>query len=64
MRLSAALRIASVLIIAKAILIGAVYWRRAAIIDPANGLMGWWGFLAIVSAGIAVAAVLCTACHR
>jgi hypothetical protein len=64
MRLSTALLIASILIIAKAILIGAVYWRRADIINPAIGAHGLVGFIAIVAVGIALAAVLYTACRR
>jgi hypothetical protein len=64
MRLSTALRIASILVIAKAVLIGAVYWGRAEIINPAIGPLGWVGFIAIVAVGIAVAAVLYTAGRR
>jgi hypothetical protein len=64
MSLSTAVRIASILIIAKAVLIGAVYWLRAEIIYPAVGARGWVGFTVIVAVGITVAAVLYTAGHR
>ena len=64
MRLSTALRIASILIITKAVLIGAVYWLRAEITYPAIGARGWVGFIVIVAVGITVAAVLYTASRR
>jgi hypothetical protein len=61
---STAVRIAGILIIAKAVLIGAVYWLRAEIIYPAIGARGWVGFIVIVAVGITVAAVPCTAGRR
>jgi hypothetical protein len=39
MRLSTALRIASIIIVAKAVLIGVVYWRRAEI-SAAHSISG------------------------
>lgn len=55
--LSTALRIASILIVVKAVLIGAVYWRRAEIMGrPVDaGLIAW-----TVLAGLAAVVVLLT----
>ena len=64
MRLSTALRIAGILVIAKAVLIGAVYWRRAEIINAATGPRSCIWLIVIVAIGVAVAAVLYTASRR
>ncbi|OBK75089.1 hypothetical protein [Mycobacterium sp. 1164985.4] len=55
--LSTALRIASILVVVKAVLIGAVYWRRAEIMGrPVDaGLVAW-----TVLAGLVAVAVLLT----
>jgi lysylphosphatidylglycerol synthetase-like protein (DUF2156 family) len=63
MRLSTAVRIASLLIIAKAVLIGTVYWRRAEIINPA-GPRSCVGLSVIVAIVVAIAAVLYTVSRR
>ena len=49
MRLSTALRIASIIIVAKAVLIGVVYWRRAEILGrpPHIGVCSWIGLITI-----------------
>ena len=58
MRLSTALRLASIIIIAKAILIGVVSWRRAEILGrPLHiGADSWIGLITIVAVGLAIAA--------
>ena len=58
MLVSTALRIVSIVIIAKAILIGVVYWRRAEILGrPLHiGADRWIGLITIVVIGLAVAA--------
>jgi hypothetical protein len=58
MRLSTALRIASILIVAKAILIGVVYWRRAETLGrPFHiGADSWIGLITIIAIGLAIAA--------
>ena len=57
MRLSTALRIASIIIVAKAVLIGVVYWRRAEIVGrPLHiGADSWIGLVTIVARGLAIA---------
>lgn len=55
MGLSTALRIASIIIIAKAVLIGVVYWRRAEILGHI-GADGWVGLITIIAIGLAIAA--------
>jgi len=58
MRLSTALRIASIIIVAKAVLIGVVYWRRAEILGrpPHIGVCSWIGLITILAIGLALAA--------
>ncbi len=58
MRLSTALRIASIIIVAKAVLIGVSYWRRAEMLGhPLRvGADGWIGPLAMLAGGSAIAA--------
>jgi hypothetical protein len=58
MRLSTALRIASIIIVAKAILIGVVYWRRAETLGhPLRiGADSWIGLITIIAIGLAIAA--------
>jgi hypothetical protein len=56
MRLSTALRIAGIIITAKAVLIGVVYWRRAEILGrPIHiGADSW--MITIIAIGLALAA--------
>jgi hypothetical protein len=64
MRLSTALRVAGVIIIAKAVLIGVVYWRRAEILGrPVHvGADSW--MITIIAIGLAIAAgIYVTARH-
>jgi len=63
MRLSTALRIAGLIIIAKAVLIGVVYWRRAEILGrPIH--IGADGWMIAITIGLALAAgVYVTARH-
>jgi hypothetical protein len=58
MRLSTALRIAGIIIVAKAILIGVVYWRRAEILGlPLHfGADSGSGLITIMAIGLAMAA--------
>jgi acetyltransferase-like isoleucine patch superfamily enzyme len=58
MRLSTALRIVTLIIVAKAVLIGVVYWRRAEILGrPIHiGADSWIGLVTIIATGLAVAA--------
>jgi hypothetical protein len=56
MRVSTALRIAGIIIVAKAVLIGIVCWRRAEILDLRIGGGSWIGMIAILAVGIAMAA--------
>jgi hypothetical protein len=58
MRLSTALRIASIIIVAKVVLIGVVYWRRAEILGhPLRiGTDGWIGMTTVVGLVIAAGA--------
>ena len=58
MRLSVALRIACIIIVAKAVLIGMVYWRRAEILGrPLHiGADSWIGLITIIAIGLAMAA--------
>ena len=58
MRLSVALRIACIIIVAKAVLIGVVYWRRAEILGrPLHfGADSWIGLITIIAIGLAMAA--------
>ena len=63
MRLSTALRVAGVIIIAKAVLIGVVYWRRAEILGrPVHiGADSW--MITIIAIGLALAAGVYVAAH-
>ena len=58
MRLSTALRIVSIIFVAKAVLIGVVCWRRAEILGrPLHiGADGWIGLITILAVGCALAA--------
>jgi hypothetical protein len=58
MRLSTALRIASIIIVAKALLIGVIYWRRTQILGrPLHfGADSWIGLITIIAIGLAIAA--------
>jgi hypothetical protein len=66
MRASTALRVASVIVAAKAVLIGVIYWRRAEILGhPLHiGAASWMGFATIVAVGLGAAAALHIAAHR
>ena len=54
MRVATALRIVSV-VVAKALLIGVVYWRRAEILGPPLhiGAGSWAALIAVVTIGVA-----------
>jgi hypothetical protein len=56
-RVASALRIVSVVLVAKALLIGVVYWRRVEILGrPLHiGAASWAGLLAVVTIGFALA---------
>jgi hypothetical protein len=56
-RLATALRIVSVVIVAKAVLIGVVYWGRAEILGrPIHiGTASWAGLLAVLAVAVALA---------
>jgi hypothetical protein len=58
MRVSTALRIASIIIVAKVVLIGVVYWRRAEFLGcPLHvGAHSWIGLITIFAVGLAIAA--------
>ncbi len=58
MRLSTALRIASIIIVAKAVLIGVVYWRRAEILGRPLPIEAdsWIGLITIIAIGLAIVA--------
>jgi hypothetical protein len=66
MRLSTALRVASIIIAAKTILIGLAYWRRAEIVGrPLHiGSGAWLGFIAIIAIVLAMAAAVYIAAPR
>jgi hypothetical protein len=54
MRVATALRIVSVVVAAKALLIGVVYWRRAEILGrPLHIGAGWAALIAVVTIGVA-----------
>jgi hypothetical protein len=59
MRVATALRIVSV-VVAKALLIGVVYWRRAEILGPPLhiGAGSWAALIAVVTIGVATAATV------
>lgn len=58
MRLSTALRIASIIIVAKAVLIGVGYWRRAEVLGlPLHiGTDSWIGLITMIAIGLAIVA--------
>ena len=60
MRVATALRIVSVVVVAKALLIGVVYWRRAEILGPPLriGAGSWAALIAVVTIGVATAATV------
>ena len=66
MQVATALRIVSVVVAAKALLIGVVYWRRAEILGrPVHIGAGSWGCLiAVVTIGVAIAAKVCVAARH
>jgi hypothetical protein len=57
MQVATALRIVSVVVAAKALLIGVVYWRRAEILGrPVHiGAGSWACLIAVVTIGVAIA---------
>jgi hypothetical protein len=61
MRLSTALRITSLIVIAKAVLIGVVYWRRAELLGRCAS---WAGMSAIIAIGIVIAVAICVAARN
>jgi hypothetical protein len=60
MRVATALRIVSVVVAAKALLIGVVYWRRTEILGrPLHiGAGSWAALIAVVTIGVAIAATV------
>jgi hypothetical protein len=64
MRVSTALRVVSIIIVVKAVVIGIVCWRRAELLDLRIGLGSWVGMVAILTMGIAIAAAVCIASRR
>ncbi len=60
------LRIVSVIVAAKALLIGVVYWRRAKILGrPVHiGAGSWACFIAVVTIGVATALTVCVAARH
>jgi hypothetical protein len=60
MRLSTALRVASMIIAAKAILIAVVYWRRAELLGlPTHfGTSSWIALISVAAVGLAFAAAV------
>ena len=58
MLVSTALRIVSIIIVVKAVIIGIVYWRRAEILGrPLHiGADSWIGLVTIIAIGLAIAA--------
>ena len=60
MRVATALRIVSVVVVAKALLIGVVYWRRAEILGPPLriGAGSWAALIAVVTIGVATEATV------
>jgi hypothetical protein len=58
MRLSTALRIVGIIFVAKAALIGVVYWRRAETLGcPVHiGTDSWIGLITVLGIGVALAA--------
>lgn len=65
-RVATALRIVSVVVVAKALLIGVVYWRRAEILGrPVHiGAGSWACLIAVVTIGVAIALTVCVAARH
>ena|SRR6476660_3261612 len=66
MQVATALRIVSVVVAAKALLIGGVYWRRAEILGrPVHiGAGSWAALIAVVTIGVAIALTVCVAARH
>jgi hypothetical protein len=66
MQVATALRIVSVVVAAKALLIGVVYWRRAEILGrPVHiGAGSWACLIAVVTIGVAIALTVCVAARH
>lgn len=65
MQVATALRIVSVVVAAKALLIGVVYWRRAEILGrPVHIGAGWACLIAVVTIGVAIALTVCVAARH
>ncbi|MDT7720334.1 MAG: hypothetical protein QOE94_1345 [Mycobacterium sp.] len=66
MQEATALRIVSVVVAAKAVLIGVVYWRRAEILGrPVHiGAGSWACLIAVVTIGVAIALTVCVAARH
>src|SRR6185295_6497811 len=66
MQVATALRIVSVVVAAKALLIGVVYWRRAEILGrPVHiGAGSWAAVIAVVTIGVAIALTVCVAARH
>ena len=66
MQVATALRIVSVVVAAKALLIGVVYWRRAEILGrPVHiGAGSWAALIAVVTIGVAIALTVCVAARH
>jgi hypothetical protein len=66
MQMATALRIVSVIVVAKAVLIGVVYWRRAEILGyPVHiGAHCWASFVAVVAVGVAIAVTVYVAARH
>ena len=66
MQVATALRIVSVVVAAKALLIGVVYWRRAEILGrPVHiGAGSWACLIAVVTIGVAIVTVCVAARHQ
>ena len=66
MRVATALRIVSVIVAAKALLIGVVYWRRAEILGHSMhiGAGSWACLIAVVTIGVAIALMVCVAARH
>jgi hypothetical protein len=65
MQVATALRIVCVVVAAKALLIGVVYWRRAEILGrPVHIGAGSWACLIAVTIGVAIALTVCVAARH
>jgi hypothetical protein len=65
-QVATALRIVSVVVVAKALLIGVVYWRRAEILGrPVDiGAGSWACLMAVVTLGVAIAVTVYVAARH